>query len=581
MHGPLASLASFDAGPAVFVLPDGPKCPGTALIQLAKENSMSKQSPHATVRGSTRHEFRNANVVGTVPDDERFEVTIRVRRKAELALQQASGCDADVLPAKRHYLTHGEYADLHGADAADIAKIEAFVSGHGLTVLGHDSGRRSVFVSGTAAQYCAMFGITLEQHEHHGGTFRARKGALTIPQELVDIIDGVFGIDDRPAAQPHFRHPRKHEDSAEKGNKLAAKAHADTAVANAPFLPTQLATLYDFPHGDGDGQTVAIIELGGGYRTEDLKAYFKQLGLHAPKVRTVRVDGGKNQPSTAQSADLEVMLDIEVAAALAPAANYVVYFAPNTDKGFLDAVTTAIHDSNNKPSVLSISWGGDEANYTEQSKTAFNQAFQTAAALGITVCCSTGDYGSNNDEADGLSHVTFPAVSPWVLACGGTQLLAQNNAIYSEVVWNEMPEGGATGGGVSTSFAVPSYQASANVPPSANPPGTQYGRGIPDVAGNADAKTGYRIRVDGGDWVVGGTSAVAPLWAALIAIINQKMDNRVGFLNPLLYGSLRSSGVCRDIVSGNNGAYQSRVGWDACTGWGSPNGKALYKALKG
>jgi len=270
------------------------------------------------------------------------------------------------------------------------------------------------------------------------------------------------------------------------------------------------------------------------------------------------------------------MLDIEVAGAMSPGARIVVYFAPNTDRGFLDAITRAVHDQRYQPSVISISWGAPESGWTAQAMQAFDQAFQDAAALGVTVCCASGDNGSGDGVGDGKAHVDFPAASPDALACGGTRLDAGGGAIRSETVWNDGANGGSTGGGVSDTFALPPWQQHAGVPHSANP-GGHVGRGVPDVAGDADPATGYRILVDGQQAVFGGTSAVAPLWAALIARLNQQLGTPVGHLNPLLYGSL--VGACRDITSGNNGAYQARAGWDACTGWGSPNGARLLTAL--
>jgi kumamolisin len=214
------------------------------------------------------------------------------------------------------------------------------------------------------------------------------------------------------------------------------------------------------------------------------------------------------------------MLDIEVAGAIAPAAQIAVYFAPNTDQGFLDTVTTAIHDATNKPSVISISWGGPESSWTQQSMTAFDQAFQDAATMGITVCVAAGDNGSS-DGASG-DNVDFPASSPYALACGGTSVQASNNSITSETVWNDGAQGGSTGGGISSFFALPPYQEGLSAALTAGGARTLANRGVPDVAGDADENTGYDVRVDGSDTVIGGTSAVAPLWSGLIARINQK-----------------------------------------------------------
>jgi kumamolisin len=265
------------------------------------------------------------------------------------------------------------------------------------------------------------------------------------------------------------------------------------------------------------------------------------------------------------------MLDIEVAGSIAYGANIVVYFAPNTDQGFIDAITDAVHDTTNKPSVISISWGAPEDSWTQQSQTAMNSALQDAAALGVTVAVACGDNGSSDGEGDGKLHTDFPASSPYSLACGGTTLAGSGNTISSE---------GATGGGVSTAFPLPDYQSSAGIP--AQPETGFAGRGTPDVAGDADPSTGYQIRVGGQDEIVGGTSAVAPLWAALTALLNEKLGNPVGFLNPKLY-PLKETGF-HDVTNGNNddsglGYYNAGPGWDACTGLGSPDGTALLNAL--
>ena len=522
----------------------------------------------ATVRGSERISLPGARAVGPVPKDERFEVTVRVRRKTALQSLAADGFHADQLPGQRRYLTRERYAAGYGADPADLAKVVAFAQAHGLVVVETSAARRSVFLSGTAADFAAAFGTTIEQYEHDGGTYRGRTGPLAVPADLADVVEGVFGIDDRPVAKPHFQRRK---------TAPGIQSHA----AGGSFTPPELAKLYNFPTGpDGSGQCIAIIELGGGYRTADIEAYFQELGLPVPHVKTVRVDGGQNLPTTSDSADGEVMLDIEVAAAVAPKALIAVYFAPNTDKGFLDAVTMAVHDTTNKPSVISISWGAAEKNWTAQAMTSFDQALQTAAALGVTVCCASGDNGSGDGEADSKAHVDFPASSPFALGCCGTKLTGSGATISNESVWNENPASSASGGGVSDFFPVPAYQTATGIPASANP-GSHQGRGVPDVAGDADPATGYVVRVDGQESVIGGTSAVAPLWAGLIALMNQKLGHPVGFLNPLLYGSLVGTGSFRDITSGNNGDYSSKPGWDACTGWGTPIGAKLLHALGG
>lgn len=347
---------------------------------------------------------------------------------------------------------------------------------------------------------------------------------------MAEIVQGVFGIEDTPIAHPHFQI-----------TPGSPAAHLDAAAAAAgSFTPVDVARLYDFPAGvDGSGQCIAIIELGGGYRSADLKAYFKKLGLSTPKVTSVSVDGGKNSPSLPWGADAEVALDIEIAGAVAPGASMAVYFAPNSEQGFIDAITTAVHDSVNKPSVISISWGAPESDWTVQALSAMNDAFEAAAALGVTVCCAAGDAGSgdqnpDNGTPDGLAHADFPGSSPFVLCCGGTRLSAAGTSIASETVWDDDP---------------------------------------------ASSATGYQVRVDYLSFVVGDTSAVSPLWAGLVARLNQSLGKPVGFLNPLLYGPVVGGGAFHDMTSGSNGAYKAAPGWDACTGWGSPDGARLLGAL--
>jgi kumamolisin len=333
-----------------------------------------------------------------------------------------------------------------------------------------------------------------------------------------------------------------------------------------------VAQAYNFPTAlDGTGETVAIIELGGGYRTADLKTYFKN---HRPTVTAVSVDGGHNHADgNPGGPDGEVMLDIEVAGSVSPGAKYVVYFAPNTDAGFLDAISTAVHDKVRNPSVISISWGGPEASWTQQSLQAYDEAFQAAAALGVTVFAAAGDNGSTDGMNDGKQHVDFPASDPFVVSCGGTNLQIQNGKAVQKV-WNNGVNGGATGGGISDVFELPDYQKSANVDKSVND--GQVRRGVPDISADADPQTGYQVLVDGQSTVYGGTSAVAPLFAALMAKVNQQAGQRLGFIHPLLY---KSTSAVTDVTDGDNGAYKARAGWDACTGLGSPDGSKLAALL--
>ena len=500
------------------------------------------------LEGSRRREVAGANVTGQIAAEERIEISIVLRRRQPLA---GAG-----VPRFAH---REEFLAAHGADPADVALVEQFARRQNLAVVEKDVARRTVSLSGTVESFGEAFGVRLAHYEYPRGSYRGRVGTLQVPEELAGAIVAILGLDNRSQAKPHFRR--------------------SLSKTPAAYAPNQVAKFYDFPAHGGAGQCIGLVELGGGYRPADLKAYFRRLGLPEPSVVSVSVDGAANRPDGPDGADGEVMLDIEVAGAVAPQAKIAVYFAPNTDKGFFDAVTHAIHDSANQPSVISISWGGPECDWTAQAMEALHQAIEDAAALGVTVCVASGDNGSSDGVGDGKNHVDFPASSPYALACGGTRLETSGNRITAETAWCDDPDQGATGGGVSQQFGLPGYQQAAGVPPSANGDG-RVGRGIPDVAGNADPDTGYEVRVDGQSTVIGGTSAVAPLWAALIALLNQNLGARLGFLNPALYGLSAGTGALRDITSGNNGSYHCGPGWDPCTGLGSPDGGKLLDALR-
>jgi kumamolisin len=509
------------------------------------------------VPGSERQPLPGAVPIEPTAPDERLEVTVLVRRRNAQSLKAHA---ATAKPGA--HLDHADFVKTYGADQADVDQVAAFAEAHGLAVAHTDLGRRLVILSGTAQQFEAAFEVKLQEFQYDEGTYRGREGAVHVPDELAGVVEAVMGLDNRPVAKPHFR------------LRPAMAAHAG---GSGSFTPPQLAKLYDFPAGTGAGQCVAIIELGGGYRPADLKAYFAGLGIKAPRVKTVAVDHATNAPTgDPNSADGEVMLDIEVVGAVAPGAKIAVYFAPNTDAGFLNAITHAAHDTKNKPSVISISWGGPESSWTPQSLAAFDSAFQAAAVMGVTVLAASGDDGSSDGVHDGKAHVDFPASSPHVTACGGTRLTATGGNISAEQVWNNGAGNGAGGGGVSVAFEAPSWQSGLKATTKAGQASTLTKRGVPDVAGDADPQSGYEIRVDGQTSVIGGTSAVAPLWAGLIAIVNANKGVRAGFVNPALY---QDPAAFHDITAGDNGSFKAVAGWDACTGLGSPKGSAVEAAL--
>jgi kumamolisin len=534
------------------------------------------------VPGSEIVPLPEAYIVAPPNPARHIEVTVLLRRRTAPGTLTSLDELGGQLPQQRQHVTREVFAAAHGADPADVREVVRFARQHGLRVVGQNPGARTVHLFGTIANFRRAFRVSLAVHRYRGGFYRGRTGPVHVPATLDGVVQGVFGLDNRPVAKPHFRRKRQ-------------LGGGWPRALGESYTPTEVAKLYNFPTGlNGAGQCIGLIELNpGGFRASDLNIYFHQLGIPLPQVVAVPVAGGGNGPTGNPSGpDGEVMLDIEVAGAVAGGAKIAVYFAPNTNQGFLRAVNRAIHDQVNRPSVVSISYGGPEKAQTQQSLNAFNDAFQAAGQMGVTVCVAAGDCGSSDIECESgncvagrLANVDFPASSPYVLACGGTRLESSGGSISAETVWNDGVQGGGTGGGVSDYFPLPSWEANLGVPPSVNP-GHSSGRGLPDVAGNADEDTGYKVRVDGVDKVIGGTSAVAPLWAGLIALINQKLGTPVGYLNPLLSG-LANSGGFHDITQGNNdisglvGGYSAKVGWDPCSGFGSPDGSAILAGLQG
>lgn len=513
--------------------------------------------------------------------NQRIELTLGVRRKKNLP--DLSALDL-VGPTKRRYLSRDDLKATYGADANALERIRAFAQAHNLTVLREELASARLTLAGTVADATAAFGVTLNDYHHPTlGDFHARVGLLSVPESLQDgDITGVFGFNNHRALR---RRPR-----------AAAAKTADAKQKTRPwFLPTELVDIYNFPQADLSNQTIGLLEFGGGVEQSDLTNYFQQIGVPAPTVQIIAQPGVSTDPQADPDSTGEVMLDIEVAGAMAPGAKIAVYFSTFDEKGLVDVLSTVIEDQTNNPGVVSISWGWGENQpfssgilWSPSAMDHVNHSFLAAAQIGITICVSTGDDGSEAQVSDGLAHVNFPATSPYVLAVGGTTLHVHHSAggttNVQELVWND-GSGSGTGGGVSDLTPMPTWQEGV-VKPSINP-GNFAGRAIPDVAANADPSTGYYVMSGGKPGIVGGTSASAPLWASLITRINAAMGARAGNFNALLYMNYGPNGVLRDITIGNNdtegllnGQFAAEAGWDACTGWGVPDGARLLAAMQ-
>ena len=528
---------------------------------------------------SKRSPAPGARLAGPADPAEMLAVSIRARRSPgapPFPDPSGSAPDSEIRCAP---WSREEMAERYGADQADLDQVAAFAQSHGLSVLESSRARRTVRAQGTVEQMSRAFAVDLGYYESGEERYRGREGFVHIPGELEGIVEGVFGLDNRRMARPLF---------------VRADAAAQAAAPNqavSPLTPPQVATLYDFPAGSAAGQTIGVLEFGGGYTPADIEAFFSGLHLTTPALASVGVDGQQNSPGSDFDSDVEVALDIDVAGSVAQGTKIVAYFAPWTEAGWVDVVTTAVYDTVNRPSALSISWGwpeletADGFTWSSQAMDAVNQTFQEAAAMGVTVLAASGDHGSGCDIGDGKPHVLYPAVDPCVTGCGGTTIENVAGTSFTEITWND---NGITGGGVSVFWPLPDWQSKAGVPHSLN--NGFAGRGVPDIAGNADSNSGYELVVGGvSTGPVGGTSAVAPLYAGLIARMNAQSGELAGYLNPDLYSPQLQQGYVRGVfrniddgrsnASGGAPGYTAGPGWNACTGWGSVNGTALMVAL--
>ena len=525
---------------------------------------------HVPLKGSRRYHRAGAELLGRCDQQEWCEVTVKVRRKAALP---------EPVPTKP--ISRADLTARYGAESKDLDTVERVLTSYGLTVSSRNVAARTVKVAGAASKMERAFGVHLLRVKHNDILYRGRVGEIHIPADLAGVVTGVFGLDTRPMVK------RRKPFQAQGVQPLPPPGQRPW------FLPQELADAYSFPPGDGSGQKIGILEFGGKYIATDLQLFLKMAGLDSasPEVVVKNVLALPAQEQNDPDSIGETMLDIEVIAGVCPKATIAVYFSRWSEKGWVDNLDAVLTDDN-APPIVSVSYGLAEGQdiWTQQAVDHANDILKELANAGTTVCVSTGDDGSDDQVNDGQAHVSFPASSPYVLAVGGTTL---DRSTGDEVVWFEgdgvrRDQGGSTGGGVSEFNPKPSWQ---NVNVSSADPSVTSGRIIPDVAADAAGSTGYFMVAQNTPQVVGGTSAATPLWAAMLSRILQS-GKKIGFLTPRLYSpTSTTSGKplgtlgCRDITSGSNksgnaaGGYSAGVGYDACTGWGSPNGKALADNL--
>lgn len=460
-------------------------------------------------------------------------------------------------PSQRSYLSSEELEKYFMADKAGIAALINYFESHGIQIQSVDANKRVIVCNGYMHQFQQIFSVGFNDYTNEQDqTYRVHDREPSLPDNLGTYISYIEGLHTIPLQRA-------------KSMGATQDVANDMSDKFLGYTPLELAEAYDFPEGDGEGETIGIIELGGTYIPSDMETYFSDLGIKAPVVNTIGVDS-----NDAIQNDLEVTLDIQVIGALLPKATLVLFYG----KTLITAIKEAIYNPVYKPSVLSISWAGSEFNYSSAELSEMNQLCYQAALLGITIVAASGDQGAFNSK--NFLNVNVPASLPFVLGCGGTKITIENGQNQNEVVWNELAiKQGASGGGFSARFAIPSYQQDALANYHA-----YHGNsiGVPDVAANSDASSGYKTLYKGRYFPEGGTSAATPVWASLLVRINQDLGYRLGFINEILYKQANTT-IFRQITEGNNGYYPAAPYWSPCTGLGSPKGKALlasFNALK-
>ncbi|HTU98540.1 MAG TPA: S53 family peptidase [Solirubrobacteraceae bacterium] len=526
---------------------------------------------HVVLSGSNRARKHDAQRVGDVDPASAVEVTVTVR-----------GPDLpQVTPGKS--MSREELERRYSAAPEDMDAVASELGQFGLEVLDRSGSVRSLRVRGTAAQMQDAFRADLGIYRHDGTEFRGREGSLEIPTRLAGIVTGVFGLDQRRVARRVPGIP-PYQGSAE-------------ALAAGALSPADLEERYRFPPGEGEGQTVAIAEFGGAYFASDLETFCTQQGRPEPTVNQIGlgVPVLTEEQVMALPADQreqvleeagEVNMDVQIVAGLCPGSDIVVYFATWDQKGWVDLLGEVVKGVPAGPVAVSVSWGlsEDSTDFSAAARRVIDQQLQAAALLGITVCVSAGDDGSGDQVTDGQAHVNFPACSPHVLAVGGTQVDADQEVVWWQAPGSRSAGGGATGGGISRLFPQPSWQTVEVRPPDGS---TATGRIVPDIAALAGPPY-YQLVLLGKPSPNGGTSAAAPLWAALIArsAAAANPPRAPVFLAPVLYGAGPDGhplglSVCRDITAGNNTStppgwgFAAGPGFDAASGWGVPDGPPL------
>jgi subtilase family serine protease len=497
------------------------------------------------------------------------------------------------------YLTPSEFAATYGGNQADYNSLQSWARNNGLKVIQDSMSRTTLTVRGTVAQFEALFNTQINNYRTPDGKeFYSASSKPTIPHGIPASVIGIIGLSSTTQFAPLAKVYKTF------GETPAEGPTTNTAGGTGPggaFSAADLRTVYNVPThlGAGTPQTVAVFEQGG-FDPKDVQKYLATNKLHSVPVKVRNVNGfggGIDDPMV----ELEAVLDIDMIIGINPAVKQVLVYEDGDDPfgvALLDALTDVAED--NLAQTLSISYGTDEAIQGNAQVAAENQVLVQLAAQGQTVLVSAGDNGAYGRSGNGLN-ASDPGAQPFVTSVGGTTLFTGPNDSYiDEEVWNLLLSGlGATGGGVSAIWPIPSWQIMTDllgnkVSVAVDNGGSSTNRNFPDIAAVGNPATGVAVfsALNGGWIQIGGTSVSAPVWAGYVSILNSALKTtglgRIGFFNPTLYGLAETNfGIVRDISNGSNGnatifgipGFNAGFFYDNCTGWGSIWGESCASKL--
>lgn len=525
-----------------------------------------------------------AHMVGPAGAQQQLNLSIGLQLRNQSELTSLLGDLNNPYSSRyHHFLTPQEFIDQFGPSADQVQQVKDYLQQQGLAITSVSPNGLLIDATTTVAQAESAFQVTINNYVLGANTFFANANPPVIPGSLSSIIASIGGLDNSVKMHPlyHLSGPAHSKPKPTFGTHPKASPHA----AQSGFGPSDLSGAYDAAplqtsNLQGSGQTVAVFELDG-YQSSDITQYLQNYSLGTPSISNVLVDGFNG---SAGAGAIEVDLDIEVVAAMAPKATQIVYEGPNSTQGVNDTYNKIVTD--NKAQITTISWGECEAQSGNAELQTLDSIFSQGAAEGIAMYAAAGDSGAYDCNDNNLA-VDSPADDPNITGVGGTNLQLNNGAYGSESVWSNpsdtqrSPQGAGGGGGISSLFKEASWQKGPGVQ-------NQYSNGnreVPDVSADADPATGYAVYCTvsaagcSSGWIeVGGTSAAAPLWAGSTALINgylqQQNKSRMGFANPVLYGLENSQPQFtpfHDVTSGTNLYYPATAGYDEASGWGSPD----------